>query len=81
MAASGRNAKKKRIMVMDVARAYFFAKATRELYVELPDGDPASTGDLPMCGRLNLSMYGTRDAARNWTDEYHSTLTSLGFIR
>ena len=65
MAATGRNAKKKRIMVMDVARAYFFAKATRELYVELPSEDPACGGEVPMCGRLNLSVYGTRDAARN----------------
>ena len=34
-----------------------------------------------MCGRLNRSMYGTRDAAANWEDKYSSHLVSLGFMR
>ena len=31
-------------------------------------------------GRLNLSLYGTRDAAQNWSKEYTRTQTSCGFI-
>ena len=33
------------------------------------------------CGRLNYSLYGTRDAAQNWEREYEATFKSLGFIQ
>ena len=32
-----------------------------------------------MVGRLNLSLYGTRDAAQNWTREYTEFLENIGF--
>ena len=32
-----------------------------------------------MCGRLNVSMYGTRDAAFNWHEHYKQHLIGLGF--
>ena len=32
-----------------------------------------------MCGKLNVSLYGTRDAARNWEDEYTRTLEKAGY--
>jgi Reverse transcriptase (RNA-dependent DNA polymerase). len=32
-----------------------------------------------MIGELDLSLYGTRDAAQNWTIEHTSFLESLGF--
>ena len=51
------------IMVNDVSRAYFYAKMTRPLYIEIPAEDPtASPG---MLGRLQLCMYGVRDTALN----------------
>ena len=31
-------------------------------------------------GRLDLSLYGTRDAAQNWSIEYTQTLRAAGFI-
>ena len=60
------NAEKKDIhmMISDVKRAYFHAPATRELYVEVPQEDPNWQPGL--LGKLNLSLYGTRDAAANW---------------
>ena len=45
---------------IDVRRAYFHAKAIREMFVELPEEDMQEG----MCGKLNKSMYGTRDAAQ-----------------
>ena len=33
-----------------------------------------------MVGRLNLSLYGTRDAAQNWAVEYTQTLQAAGFV-
>ena len=32
-----------------------------------------------MCGRLNYSMYGTRDAAQNWFDAYSQQFINIGF--
>ena len=32
-----------------------------------------------MVAKLNLSLYGTRDAAQNWADSYTKLLKSIGF--
>ena len=37
-------------------------------------------GDEHRVGKLNLSLYGTRDAAQNWAAEYTGLLNSLGFV-
>ena len=66
------------VMVADVRRAYFYAKARQTLYVELPDEDKRP-GEDGMVGRLNMSLYGTRDAARNWEEELNETFEALGF--
>ena len=34
-----------------------------------------------MCGKLRVSMYGTRDAAMNWATEYGETLKQAGFVQ
>ena len=68
------------IMYADVSRAYFYAKAVRPVYVDLPDEDRVE-GDEQMCGRLMMSMYGTRDAATNWAAEYTATLIQDGYRR
>ena len=44
---------------IDIKRAYFYAPAKRDVYVKLPMED-ATEG---YCGKLNKSMYGTRDAS------------------
>ena len=44
---------------IDVRRAYFHAKARREVYVALP----AEDREEGKCGKLLKAMYGTRDAA------------------
>ena len=72
--------RKLKIAYADVSRAYFYAKASRAVYVELPDEDK-QPGDEAMCGRLNVSMYGTRDAALNWAEEYAETLKAAGSKR
>ena len=60
---------------IDVRRAFFHAECRREVYVELPPED-ASPG---MCGKLNMAMYGTRDAPQNWEFEYGEFMESVGF--
>ena len=52
------------LMINDVSRAYFYAPATRSLFVELPNEDAcAKPGEV--C-RLNVCLYGIRDAAKDW---------------
>ena len=57
------------LMYADVSRAYCYAKAVRPLYVKLPEKE-LEPEDEGKCGRLKISMYGTRDAALNWSLEY-----------
>ena len=64
--------------VIDIKRAYFYAKARRPVFIEIPTED-REEGDEGMVGQLQLSLYGTRDAAQNWAAEYTSFLRSLGF--
>ena len=58
-------------------RAYFHAPATRELYVELPDEDSGKAQGL--VGKLDLSLFGTRDAAANWQKCVTEHFVGLGF--
>ena len=36
-------------------------------------------GDEKMCRKLRVSLHGTRDAAKNWEDEFGSKLVAMGF--
>ena len=67
------------IMVNGVSRAYFYAKCTRCMYIELPEED--EKGDSSMLGRLRLCLYGTRDAAVNWQQTLSDHLARIGFKR
>ena len=51
------------VMVNEVGRAFFHAKAGSEVYVQLADEDEFP-GEEGKRGRFNFSMYGTRDAAQ-----------------
>ena len=72
--------KNARLMYADVSRAYFYAKAVRPVYVVLPPED-RQPGDEELCGELVMSMYGTRDAALNWSAEYSETLIKSGYVQ
>ena len=67
------------IMINDVSRAYFYAEATRCMYIEIPTEDPLH--DPNMLGRLRLCLYGTRDAALNWQQTLSDHLVEAGFKR
>ena len=67
------------LMINDVRRAYFYAKASRDLFVEIPDEDPRKKPGL--VGRLKLCLYGTRDAAKSWQKTLTEHLVKIGFKR
>ena len=66
------------VMVNDISRALFHAPTKRKVYVQLPVED-RKEGEEQMCGRLNFLMYGTKDAATNWFEEYSRQLLEVGF--
>ena len=68
------------LMVQDVKKAFFYAPSTRPIFVALP---PEALGkdDVDCCGMLKKSLYGTRDAALNWSLEYTRVLLKLGFVK
>ena len=77
--AASRKSEKLHIMLSDVKRAYFHAAAKRELYVEIPQENPDWSPDA--IGRLNLALYGTRDAAKLWQECVATHLISIGLRR
>ena len=62
---------------IDIRRAFFHADAIRDVYIELP----AEDYEEGMCGKLEKSMYGTRDAAQNWEAAYCEFMEKIGFKR
>ena len=65
------------VMINDVRRAYFYAKAKRDIYIEVPTEDPESGPNV--LGKLELCLYGTRDAAKSWQDTLSDQLEGCGF--
>ena len=72
--------KSNKVLYIDVSRAFVYAKAVRPTYINLPAEDPRS-GEPGLVGKLLMSMYGTRDAAQNWAEEYSATLIKDGYER
>ena len=64
-------------MVLDVKRASFHGIATRTIYVELPD-EESENGKY--VGRLNKTLYGTRDAPLAWLRAVRADMEALGFL-
>ena len=67
----------KKLLFVNVRKAYFNAKVDRPTFVELPP-EMHWTG---YCGRLIRCMYGTKSAAMRWEDTYTQALGRLGFAQ
>ena len=63
-------------MINDVARAYFEAPVRRKVCIELPEEEGAESDEV---GLLQMSLYGTRDAAANFQAEVRKVMTAAGF--
>ena len=63
------------VVVCHVFKRSDRARAVSSIFIEIPKA-PADEG---FVGHLQLSLYGTRDAARNWAHEYTTFLLRLGF--
>ena len=67
---------------MDVKSAYLHSKIEEEIYLEQPDGfvKKANSGQKLVC-KLNKSIYGLKQAAKNWYEALTSLLLKKGFKR
>ena len=74
----GRTGKSLSVQIVDVSRAHFYADAIRDVFVKLPQEDPRACEE-GICGKLQKTMYGTLDAAEQWSAHYCSVLASAGF--
>ena len=68
------------VALVHVPKAHFYAPARRRVCVGLPPED-YQAGDEHVCGLLQYSLYGTRDAAQNWEEELAATLSDLRLTR
>ena len=60
-----------RFATVDIKRAYFYAPATRKMFIKLPAED-CLPGEEEMVGELKLSLYGTRDDRYELGEAVHS---------
>ena len=67
-----------KIALVDVSRAHFYAPSVRPVFVQLLEEDPESQNP-GVCGRLDRTMYGTLDAAEQWSLHYSKVLLQAGF--
>lgn len=66
---------------MDVVNAFLLADIDEEIYAEIPQGVTAPDGISNPVIKIKKSMYGLKQAGRNWYFKLHETLVKLGFQR
>jgi len=64
--------------IFDISRAHFMPKASRRLFIEIPEEDrKPSEGDI--VGLLERNMYGFRDASKGWQEDWQKLLEGEGY--
>ena len=66
----------RKLMVLDIKRAFLHGLVSRTIYVELPEEEPEGG---KYVGRLVKTLYGTRDAPVAWQQVVNSYMANLGF--
>ena len=67
---------------IDIRQAYLQAELNEDLYMRVPPGIPAfDEKGRPMVCKLNRTLYGLKQAGREWGMLFSAFLVSWGFVR
>ena len=72
------NSEELELGIFDISRAHFMPACKRELYIELPP-EAVGPNDGDVVGRLRRNMYGFRDAANGWLEDWQKLLSDHGY--
>jgi transposase InsO family protein len=64
---------------MDVKTAILNGDLEEEVYMKQPEGFPSSDGEQLVC-KLKKSIYGLKQASRQWYLKFHNVISSFGFV-
>ena len=79
VASSGRHGPgSRRVMVLDIKRAFLYGDIEDDIYIELPEEDAKKK--CGYVGKLLKAMYGTRGAPQVWQEMVRKTMMGLGFV-
>ena len=65
---------------MDIKTAFLNGDLNEEVYMMQPEGFVANDSDTLVC-RRKKSIYGLKQASRQWYLKFHSVFASSGFLR
>ena len=68
-----------KLFQLDVTIAFLYGILKEEIYLEQPEGHVA-TGQEKKLYRLQKSLYGLKQASRNWNEKFGDFLTKFGFV-
>jgi hypothetical protein len=64
---------------MDVKTAFLNGDLEEEVYMKQPKGFPSSDGEQLVC-KLKKSIYGLKQASRQWYLKFHNVISSFDFV-
>ncbi|RVX15691.1 Retrovirus-related Pol polyprotein from transposon TNT 1-94 [Vitis vinifera] len=64
---------------MDVKTTFLNGELDEEVYMKQPEGFPSSDGEQLFC-KLKKSIYGLKQASRQWYLKFHNIISSFGFV-
>jgi hypothetical protein len=77
-ATKRQDGRERKTLYIDVKKAHLVPKCTQDVYVELPSEAGAQADE---CGKLEYWLYGCRQAAQAWEEDYATAFEEAGFKR